>query len=376
MARSARRLSPPTVATTADDLRTIYKILQEIASAARRQGAVLVTSAWSAPRIVELPAKEAREALGLAGMVHEGAFALPDPLVPAHVDLRNFPYLPLDCARLRDSRLAATASPEVFRCAVLLWCAAWHQVPAGSLPDDDIELAVLSGLGRIVTRSRRGRVKIDGRHCRDFARIKVESMRHFVMCNDGRWYHPVISKKALEAWNSKEKQRLRTKAATESRMEYRQRNVQRNENRNVHQQNRTEQKKDKEKSTKREKSTAIATPTALSILSQALTTKTAQDVIDHRKALKKPLTPRAAEGLVYAFNAFGDPERAAEAMIVNGWQGFKAEWMSPAANGHAKRAGRSNGLAGYAKLVYEDIEREKLQQETEDGIASANKSID
>ena len=28
---------------------------------------------------------------------------------------------------------------NAFRAGVLLWCAAWHQVPAGSLPDDDVE---------------------------------------------------------------------------------------------------------------------------------------------------------------------------------------------------------------------------------------------
>ena len=65
----------------------------------------------------------------------------PDPLVPAEVDLRDFGFMPLDVLRLRDSDLAALANGEEFKAAVLLWCAAWHQVPAASLPNDDRLLA-------------------------------------------------------------------------------------------------------------------------------------------------------------------------------------------------------------------------------------------
>ena len=66
---------------------------------------------------------------------------LPEPLVPADVDLRDFQYMPLDVVRLRDSSLAAKASGEEFRAAVLLWYVSWHQKPPASLPDDDEELA-------------------------------------------------------------------------------------------------------------------------------------------------------------------------------------------------------------------------------------------
>ena len=79
--------------------------------------------------------------------------ARPEPLVPAEVDLTDFPYLPLDVRRLRDSRLAATATGDEFMSWTLLLCASWHQRPAGSLPDDDVELAQLAGYGRVVRRS-------------------------------------------------------------------------------------------------------------------------------------------------------------------------------------------------------------------------------
>lgn len=73
---------------------------------------------------------------------------LPEPLTPPDCDLRDFAFMPLDVARLRDSDLAIQIEAEEFRAAVLLWCASWHQVPAASLPDDDKALAALAGYGR------------------------------------------------------------------------------------------------------------------------------------------------------------------------------------------------------------------------------------
>lgn len=79
----------------------------------------------------------------------------------------------------------------------------------------------------------------------------------------------------------------------------------------------------------------------LEILKTVLSEKTALDVIDHRKAKRAQLTPRAAELLRKQFRDYGNPEAAAEAMIANGWQGFKPEWM--ANQTRAGPGGRSNG---------------------------------
>lgn len=110
----------------------------------------------------------------------------PAPLTPPDCDLRSFPSLMLDAQRLRDSTLAATATGDGFRCAVLLWCAAWLQVPAASLPDDKIELARLAGYGR------------------DTASFLTDwqngGARGWIRCSDGRLYHPVLAEKARDAW--------------------------------------------------------------------------------------------------------------------------------------------------------------------------------
>jgi len=113
---------------------------------------------------------------------------LPAPLTPADCDLRDFAFLPLDVVRLRDSDLAIHVTGEEFRCAVLLWCASWHQVPAASLPDDDKTLAALAGFGRVVS---------------EWEKNKAGALRGWVKCSDGRLYHRVVAEKANESWASK-----------------------------------------------------------------------------------------------------------------------------------------------------------------------------
>lgn len=115
---------------------------------------------------------------------------LPNPLTPADCDLRDFSYMPLDVLRLRDSDLAARLSGEEFRCAVLLWCASWHQLPAASLPDDDVNLAQYAGFGRMVDH---------------WLKVRERALWGWIKATDGRLYHPVVAEKANEAWLSKHK---------------------------------------------------------------------------------------------------------------------------------------------------------------------------
>ena len=126
---------------------------------------------------------------------------LPAPLTPADCDLQDFKFMPLDVARLRDSDMASEQTPEENWAAVLLWAAAWHQVPAGSMPDSDNWIAKAAGY------LSRGRIDP---HWKD---VRNGAMRGFVLCSDGRWYHPVVCEKANESWISKLKQRLKTECA-------------------------------------------------------------------------------------------------------------------------------------------------------------------
>lgn len=65
--------------------------------------------------------------------------------------------------------------------------------------------------------------------------------------------------------------------------------------------------------------------------------ETAKAVVAHRKAKKAPLTLRSAELLAKAFAETGEPEAAAEMMILQGWQGFKPEWFANARAGPDRR---------------------------------------
>ncbi len=103
--------------------------------------------------------------------------------------------MPLHVARLRDSDFAASVHPEAAWYGVLLWAASWHQIPAGSLPDNDTMLMRLVGLGR---------------DARTWKKHREEALYGFELCSDGRLYHPIVAEQANKAWNEKVQQRHRT----------------------------------------------------------------------------------------------------------------------------------------------------------------------
>jgi hypothetical protein len=110
---------------------------------------------------------------------------LPDPLIDAAVDLSDFKFMPLHVARARDSNILDATTGDEFKAAFLLWCASWHQVPCGSLPDDDTQLAKLAGYGRVV---------------KQWTKVRAGALHGFAKCSDGRLYHPVICEVAADVW--------------------------------------------------------------------------------------------------------------------------------------------------------------------------------
>lgn len=120
------------------------------------------------------------------------------PLTPADCDLQDFAFMPLDVGRLRDSDLASDESPEACWAAVLLWAASWHQVPAASIPDNDNWIAKQAGYAQ------RGKI------AKEWSNVRPGALRGWVLCSDGRYYHPVVAEKALDAWRSKLEQRWRS----------------------------------------------------------------------------------------------------------------------------------------------------------------------
>lgn len=110
---------------------------------------------------------------------------LPEPLVPPEVDLRGFAFMPIDIVRLFGSRFHAIADDSQWRAGFTLWLKSWHQVPAGSLPDDDVELSRLAELGRDI---------------KGWRKLRGVAMHGWVKCSDGRLYHATVAEKAMLAW--------------------------------------------------------------------------------------------------------------------------------------------------------------------------------
>jgi hypothetical protein len=105
----------------------------------------------------------------------------PEPFVPANTDVSNLAGFMLNVEHLLASELVATGSPEECWAALMLWCRAWKQVPAGSLPNDDRVLASFSGAGR------------------RWAKIRQVALHGFELCSDGRLYHRFLCAEVLRA---------------------------------------------------------------------------------------------------------------------------------------------------------------------------------
>lgn len=127
---------------------------------------------------------------------------LPAPLVEPDVNLSDFPFIPLYIERLRRSKawLQCKRRPELGFYMVNLWGSCWHEQPAGSLENDDDVLA-------------------DRAMCNPelWPSIKAQVLHGWILCNDGRYYHPVVAELAIDAWQAKLVQRNRTAAARAAR---------------------------------------------------------------------------------------------------------------------------------------------------------------
>jgi hypothetical protein len=119
--------------------------------------------------------------------------APPAPLVPSNVDLRGLQYMPLFGERLFGSETWIAASADGKVAALRLWWRSYaHEVPAASLPDNDQLLAEYAGYGVAV---------------KAWKRIRAQAMRGWLLCSDGRLYHPVVAQIALESWESRKRNR-------------------------------------------------------------------------------------------------------------------------------------------------------------------------
>lgn len=107
------------------------------------------------------------------------------PIIPS-INLAGIDCMPIDVTRLlqSDSWLLAVDNPAISHALMTLWLKSWQQVPAASVPANDLLLAKYVGIPNEA-----------------WEEIKGAVMSSWTLCDDGRYYHPVVAEKALEADN-------------------------------------------------------------------------------------------------------------------------------------------------------------------------------
>jgi uncharacterized protein YdaU (DUF1376 family) len=108
----------------------------------------------------------------------------------ADVNLKDIENMPVNVTRMLNSHawIIGARDKRAGFAMFTLMARAWHQVPAGSLPADDEELASLA-------------------FCSDheWSEIKSHVLRGFTLCSDGRLYCKDVTEIALTAWTAKTK---------------------------------------------------------------------------------------------------------------------------------------------------------------------------
>jgi hypothetical protein len=111
-------------------------------------------------------------------------------------------FFPFYFDRVRKSKWWRRASDVARARNVMLWGEAYKSRPAGSLPDDDDELAEAAGYGMDVEA---------------FLAAKTEIMAPWTLCSDGRWYHPTVCEVVLETWERTSEKRRQDRLRQQAR---------------------------------------------------------------------------------------------------------------------------------------------------------------
>ncbi len=115
-----------------------------------------------------------------------GGAAGPAPLVPAGINIRAVEGTMLDNYDMLDSDWISRLDLAERGAAMTLHLVAMKQQPSGSLPDDDVLLA--------------GYLGFSVREVDLWLGMRSRVMNGWVLCSDGRLYHPYRAKNVLRLW--------------------------------------------------------------------------------------------------------------------------------------------------------------------------------
>lgn len=107
----------------------------------------------------------------------------PSPFLPNDVDLNGID-MPFEISFVRAKEWESLSSrPSVAFAKINLICESWEQLPAASLPKDNLKLMALSKCPSLD----------------EWEDIRDEVLQDWVLCSDQRFYHQKISLAALKA---------------------------------------------------------------------------------------------------------------------------------------------------------------------------------
>lgn len=264
---------------------------------------------------------------------------LPEPPYPASVRAKGWRF-ELDYEQIEQSgtwnaatALALEGLPLARPFLLAVWYAAWKQVPCGSLPADDMDLAGAIGLPRTV-----------------FAEYRDVLLRGWTKASDGRLYHPTLTARVVEMMDRRRsdadrKARNRSKSAqlpSESTLKpgeshASQADVTRDSDGSpaaVHRESTTDHlppntSSPSSKRKARERAPAVPTVAPDVLIAAGFDGDTAAEFIAHKDRAKAPLTERAwKDHCREADRAGWSPMQAAEKVMAKGWKGFEAKYVA------------------------------------------------
>lgn len=112
----------------------------------------------------------------------------PAPPYAATANMRKFDSLMMNVKTVTSGELALSSPLPVFKAVILLQMEAWQQLPAGSLPNDDLALSRLSSLGP------------------EWPQYKRQCMRGWYLANDNRLYSDDMTQRVLNGLRLQEKE--------------------------------------------------------------------------------------------------------------------------------------------------------------------------
>jgi len=103
-------------------------------------------------------------------------------------------------ARFLKSHLLSQRPPEEVAIHLMCMFRSWHQVPAGSLPSDDLELAILLDFiprRRFLPPEALKPGEAQDRILVEWRKFKDGALAEWTLHSDGRYYHPEVVEVAI-----------------------------------------------------------------------------------------------------------------------------------------------------------------------------------